>query len=210
MIETLYTTFITWIESDVVLLGACAAWLAAFFTGEGGGILVLAYALEGTIDTSVALVFIFLGSLSADMFWYLVTASTLRPWFEKYFKKASVKEPKKVSLPVLEYAKRHPYSVLLLIKFLVGLRLVLTIYIAARKDIPFGKYFVCNIIANILFVAALYGIALSVHATLGNTLDIKNNISHAITLVVIVVVGSQIVLRIGERVIARYLARITK
>ncbi len=196
-----------WITSDATLLGALAAWLATFSLGEAGGIFILTYALSDTIDLNVALVFVFLGSFSADMFWYGVTVSALRPWFEKRFKKRQKDTDAALTIPMINYAKKHPYIVLLLIKFLMGLRLILTITIASRRDISFSTYLLCNIVANILFVGALYSISSFVHESVGDALDLKNNIFHLLTLIVIIGVGSQILFRFSERFVTQYITR---
>lgn len=206
MIESITSVFGVWMESDAVLVGALASWLITFLLGEAGGIFALTYALNGALDVPVTLVFVFLGSLSADMFWYAVTVSTLRPQIERRFRKKSTSEQRSFLRSILRYADTHPYTILLLIKFLLGMRLILTIFIATRRDIPFQKYLVCNIIANILFVTTLYGIAVLLHASVGDMLDLRNNIFHIVALVIIIAAGSQALFRIGERFIVRLLS----
>jgi membrane protein DedA with SNARE-associated domain len=212
MLQTFYQTLVAWVESDTVLLGALAAFVVTFLTGESGGIIVLTYAHSGTINIPVALTFVFLGSLCTDIFWYIISACTFKPWLEKRLKikGPDAQEIKKLPLPIMEYSKQHPYVTLLLSKFLFGMRLVLTIYIATRKDISFNQYLICNILANILFVAVLHGIAYFIYQGTGQAFDIKNNLFHAMTLILLVVIGSQILLRINGALISRYLSKSLK
>ncbi len=206
MIEAFYTLLQTHIQSDLVLVSAFTIWLITFLSGENGAIFILAVALNHFIDLPLAIVFIFLGSLSADMFWYLVTISTLRPWIQKRFQQKTQTEAQSHA-SLFSLAKNHPYTVLILIKFLVGLRLVLTIYIASRTDIPFRRYFICNVIANILFVGALYGLSWLISMGVGGVLDVKNNLFHLITIVLVITVGTQLIIRSLQRPLERLLAR---
>lgn len=206
MLEHIQTILETLVQSDLVLVSALTVWFIVFMSGENGAIFILALAFSGYIDPSLAVVFIFLGSLTADMFWYLITISTLRPWIEKRFRKSTEVQAKSHA-SLFSFARAHPYTVLILIKFLVGLRLLLTIYIASRTDIPFRRYFICNVIANTLFVGTLYSLSWLISIGVGGVLDIKNNLFHLLTVLAIITIGTQVLIRLLQKPIERLLSR---
>ena len=206
MLEHAHTILETLVQSDLVLVSALTIWFLVFLSGENGAIFILALTLSGYIDSSLAVVFIFLGSLTADMFWYLVTISTLRPWIEKRFHKSTEVQAKSHA-SLFSLARTHPYTVLILIKFLVGLRLLLTVYIASRTDIPFRRYFICNVIANVLFVGTLYGLSWLISIGVGGVLDIKNNLFHLLTVLAVITIGTQILIRLLQKPIEQFLSQ---
>ena len=207
MDSTLVTVIEHLLHSDVVATGAFGAWLATFLTGENGALLVLALAEGGYLPLPIALSFTFLGSLSADLFWYLVTVGALRSWFERRFPRTFGNDAQKESRPFFSIAERHPYLLLTFIKFLVGVRLVLTVYIVAKKRIPLRTYIIINTVANAIFIGVLYAlVALSSHGA-SHTVGAGGNVKHLLTTIVVVVVGVNVFLRLLEHLVARVLKR---
>jgi hypothetical protein len=153
VVENAIVLFQSLMQSDAWMLKSLAAWSSTLFLGESGALPVFLLSFQGFMHPASAAFFVFLGSMTADLFWYFMTVSAIRPWYLKFLaKKLSAEE----SRPFIISAEKYPYLMLVLIKFFVGIRLFLTIHIVTKKNISFHTYFVCNLLANILFVAVLF------------------------------------------------------
>ncbi|QQR64574.1 hypothetical protein IPH92_03360 [Candidatus Kaiserbacteria bacterium] len=203
MLEAILSQTEIYLQSDIALVSLFVIWLITFLTGENGALLALVLAFQGYLPIQDAILFSFLGSLSADIFWYGMTVSTIRPWIEKKFKK---KFPKKVEAEQRSFfalADTHPYIVLVFIKFLVGIRLFLTVYIISKKNIPFIRYVIVNVFANILFIAGLTLLAWFFSESTEYAFKTEQTITHLFTLIVVVSIGGNIVLRFLEKVVLK-------
>lgn len=201
----MFDTFIQFLnsllQSDFVLISAFAVWLSTFSLGENGALIAFTLSLQGFIDPLLAMSFVFLGSLSADLFWFIMTTSAIRPWYERRFKKPEA--TKEAAGPFLGIAEKHPYGVLVIIKFLVGIRLFLTIYILTKKHIRFGAYLICNVLANILFTGAVYLLAFSFYKGAEHVLSTEHTITTVITMLCIVGIGGNLLIRLVSNVIVK-------
>ncbi len=206
MFETPITFIQALYHSDVYAVTAFASWFATFIAGENGALFSIIFALQGFIPVSDALLFSFLGSLSADLFWYGVTISTIRPWLDRRIKK-KMSEGKMEEKPLFSVADKYPYVVLVFIKFLVGIRLLLTIYIVAKRKIHFHLYLLCNVLANILFIGVLYGLVWSLNTWTDRALETSQNITHFIAAIVVVGIGVHILFRIFEHYLIGFFKR---
>ncbi len=204
MLDTFLTFLNSLLQSDTTIISAFAVWLSTFSLGENGALIAFTLSLQGFIDPSIALCFVFLGSLSADMFWYVMTTSAIRPWYERRF--GTSKTAKEAAGPFLSLAEKHPYGVLVIIKFLVGIRLFLTIYILTKKHIRLSAYLLCNILANILFTSAVYLLAFSFYKGAEQVLTTEHTITTVITMLCIVGIGGNLLIRL----ISALVVKITK
>ena len=208
MFDTFLNFINTLLQSDLVLVSAFAVWLSTFSLGENGALVAFTLSLQGFIDPFIALFFVFLGSLSADMFWYIMTTSAIRPWYERTFKKPKASES--TAGPFLRIAEKHPYGVLIIIKFLVGIRLFLTIYILTKNRISLSAYLICNTFANILFTGAVYLLAFAFFKGAEQVLTTEHTITTIITMVLVVGIGGNLLIRLVSALVlkvthARYL-----
>lgn len=156
-----FTEYLTFFMTLTPVLGVFFAWAAAFFLGETGIILVLVGTLSQGTVLPLMLISVYAGSFLSDLFWYGVARTPLGYTMRTH---ASLKRMTRLAVtyaPILTFAERRPYTVLLMSKFLVGFRLVFTLYIAQRKDISFLAYVCGNLVANVFFIGALYALVQS-------------------------------------------------
>jgi membrane protein DedA with SNARE-associated domain len=198
MLENLSAAFTLWIQSDIYIFKVYVAFLASFFTGEGGGVLVLTYAFDQLLDLPTAFIAVFLGFLCADIFWFIVVKLSIRTrLFRNHFStKLHALPPLRIF--IFEYAKKHPYTILLFSKFIAGLRLILMIYIVSQPQTRWWKYLIFNILGDLFFTIVLLGIAKGIHVSSTPYLDIQSNISHIILLFIVIGVVSQILVQSGR------------
>ncbi len=175
--------------------------------GENGGLLSISFAHQEFIPLSIALVFTFLGSLSADLFWYFVTVTTISPYFNRWFKKPKNVKKNNDNKQFFELANKRPYLILIFIKFLVGVRLVLTIYIVAKHKIPFVKYLLCNVVANILFVGVLFTFVWTMSESLGLAGGGDNSLFRVVTIIFFITLIGNLVMRLFHKIIIKLLER---
>lgn len=205
MLEAIFTNLEQLISSDTSALSAFAVWFITFIGGENGGLLSIAMAFRGYIDISEALVFTFLGSLSADVFWYGVTMRTILPVFDRWSAKKKKQAKDSDGLQFFSIADKHPYLLLIFIKFMVGLRLILTIYVVAKHRIPFYRYLLCNALANTLFVLGLYILVWFFEQGTEAAMGIERGFSGLLTMILLVTVGGNILLRLLRRAVTQSL-----
>lgn len=188
-------------QSSLILWGPLVVWPVVLFTGEGGAVVAFAFAAQGYINPISAAIFAFLGSFSADLFWYFATTGAIKPWFVRRTTKTPIIEEK--SRAFIGLINNHPYILLIILKFLMGIRLMLTLYILTKKHIPFKAYFLCTFLGNLLFIAVLFPIGWLLGKGLGGALILQKDISGVITLILVVGIGGQILFRIIQRLFLR-------
>ncbi|MDP2838312.1 MAG: VTT domain-containing protein [Candidatus Moranbacteria bacterium] len=194
MSDDLFATIGPWVQSSLVLWGPLVVWPVVLLTGEGGAIVAFAFAAQGYLDPASAIVFAFLGSFSADLFWYYATTGAIKPWFIRRAAEKPLDEEK--SRAFIGLVENHPYILLIILKFLMGIRLMLTIYILTKKKINLKAYFLCTLLGNLLFITILFPVGWLLGKGLGESLFLQKNISGTITVILVVGIGSQIVFRI--------------
>ncbi|MDD2766927.1 MAG: hypothetical protein PHH40_04200 [Candidatus Moranbacteria bacterium] len=202
MNDALFSTIGLWMQTSFLSLGSIIVWPVVFLWGENGAIFAFAFASQGLISPESALIFSFLGSFCADLFWYAVTASTLRPWFQKREEKKRLE--KKESLIFIKLIDNHPYIFLVILKFLMGVRLVLTLYILTKKKVPFFTYFILTFLGNILFIIVLFPLGWLLGKGIGDALSLGQSLSSFATLFLCVGIGSQILFRLIRYLIIRF------
>ncbi len=135
--------------------GVFGVYLGTFFLGENIILIALLLSLQGYLDVWTVVIYSFLGSLSADLFWYFFGNA----FFTHQKILTFIEERKKSSKMINFLLKQNLLITFTLIKFLVGIRLILTLGFILIKKISFVRYFFLCILSNSLFVLALYGFA---------------------------------------------------
>lgn len=205
MFETIFTLVEGWLYSDISMMSAFAIWFVTFIAGENGGLLSVILAFHGYFGFFEALFFTFLGSLSADVFWYFATTKMIIPLHQKWFKKKLEKSKVSQNKSFLKAVDRHPYLFLVFIKFLVGVRLLLTIYIVIQHRISFRAYLICNVIANTLFVAGIYTLAWFFSESMEYAFQAGEHITGILTTVFVITVGGNILFHLFRYLVFRSL-----
>lgn len=135
--------------------GSASAWLAVFCFGENGALVVFALTSQGIMAPVPTFVWAVFGTLSADLFWYGVAKIKFR-----YSTKLPAPE-KKQPLPInmiTNLLNAHPLIAMICIKFLVGLRIFLILYISHRAIFSFRRYLFLNALGGIVFMSVLFPI----------------------------------------------------
>lgn len=153
--------------------GIFVLFFGTFFLGENVILVAFILAAQGYIKFNHAIPIVFLGSLSADLFWYFFSGLFL----SKYQIQNFIEDRKNYLNKLIHLIlKKPPLLVFTFIKFLVGIRLILTLAFIMMKKISFGSYLLLCVISNTIFISALYGIALLTNKGI-NVLPFYHNVS---------------------------------
>ncbi len=183
--------------------GALVATIATFLSGENAALALFALSAQGYIHPIKALFFVFCGSMLADIFWFVVTEYVLRPYYEKKGGVSFALRPKnKTEEKVLRRIDTHFFWMLIFIKFLIGMRLVLTIYIVLKNKIPFYKKVAYDAAGTIIFLAVLFPIGFLFGKGVSSIFSYTENIMNIISLVVSIIVFMFIAKKIMVSVIS--------
>lgn len=190
-------------QLTLVAYSAATVWLGAFLLGESGMLAAFALAAQGHLAVGTAIIWAFLGSLSADIFWYLIIEKVIKKRDKTYFQKKSDTE---IQMLLIRLADRHTFLVLTFIKFLVGMRLLLTIYIVLMKHIPFKTYLLLNTIGTVFFIAVLFPLGWFLGKGLSSALSFEHGFIGIISVVALVL----ILFHIAQRLIVLAFSRAGK
>lgn len=193
IIQTVYELFVEygWI---IMIIGV-------FLLGESVSIAVFALAGMGFIGPSWALILVFTGSMLADIFWFYMAEFVFRERFEKFL---IIRQEKKTFSLIVQLLDRHFFWILIMIKFMMGLRLILTIYIALRMKVPFIKKIFINGLGTILYLSVLFPIGWYLGKGVQLSFAGGQNAYHFIP-IIIILVGIIIIL---PRIIIMHLKKI--
>ncbi len=186
-------------QSSLSAYGAMVVWLGVFLSGETGILAASALSAQGHIDLWTVVVWAFLGSLSADVFWYWMIEKIIKKRNKKYFQKPA--SPKAEAL-LIRLADRNTFFVLTFIKFLVGMRLFLTFYIVLKKHIPFRTYLFLNSLGTAFFIAVLFPAGWFLGKGISSALSLERGFSGVISIVVLVLLFSQVLRRVFAFVVS--------
>lgn len=189
-----------WMQASFAIWGSIIVLPVVFLWGENGAIVAFALSAQGYINPVSAAIFAFLGSFLADLFWYVACASALRPCVLKRTKQDL--KPEKPPSTLIGLARLHPYITLTILKFLMGVRLMLTIYILTSRKIPFRAYFICTAFGNLLFISVLFPLGWYLGKGLSHALALEKSITSIVTLMLVFGVGSQLVFYAVKRTIS--------
>ncbi len=168
--------------------GVLSVWLIVFLSGENGILASFAVAAQGFIAPIPTFLLAFLGSLSADIFWFLVGR------YSHSYRARHLADEEKTSdtLPLLRLLRTHTFLFMTFMKFLVGMRLFLTLYVARKLPISFKRYLVLNTIGTGVFVVALFPVGWWLGKGVSNALDIEHRITSVFTVIVLVLLIGQL------------------
>lgn len=144
-----------------------ATFFGTFFTGENA--IVTAFIISKNQFSSyfgIAVV-AYAATMAADVFWYLVG----RYGFIRLRKQETEQEQVFESM-FQRWFHKHLIFSLLIIKFLVGFRLVLTVYLAKKQELTLKRYLLFNSFGIILFIAVLFGVSWLVRREANDVLDL--------------------------------------
>lgn len=190
-------SFIQFLQEMLQNHGALVALVATFLSGENAALALFALSAQGYITPLKAIVFVFCGSMLADIFWFFVTEYILRPYYEKKGGVSLALRPKnKTEEKVLHLIDHHFFWMLIFIKFLIGMRLVLTIYIVLKNKIPFYKKVAYDAVGTLIFLAVLFPIGFLFGKGVSSIFSYTENIMNIISLIVFIIVFMFIVKRV--------------
>lgn len=182
--------------------GFLAIFTGVFFTGENAAIATFALASQGFINPYVALSTAFLASLSSDVFWFFIAEFVIKRHYPIFVEKL-VK--RKTRQPILRFVDRHFFVALICIKFLIGMRLALTMYIVLKNTIPFWKKVALNSFGTILFMSTLFPVGWYLGKGISGIASIQHSIVHTMTVIIGVLI---IISMIAPRALTRYITKL--
>ena len=183
--------------------GALVIVLATFLLGENAALAAFALSAQGYIHSLKAIVFVFIGSMLADTFWFLITECVLKKQYKKYLDLKLKNSNEKMLARLVD---KHFFVVLIFIKFLVGVRLFLTIYIILKNKIPFYKLAILNAIGTALFIAVIFPMGWFFGKGFSSIMLAGNWVIKVLSMVVFVVLFVSFLSRLVMFIVRRYLA----
>lgn len=177
--------------------------ISVFFLGENAALAVFALSAQGLIDPRTAFLWAFLGSFASDIFWFLMAEYVFKKYYERKIKEASNEKSNRFYMRLID---KHFFITLVLIKFLVGMRLILTLYIVLKNKIPFVTKVALNIIATALFMGVLFPIGWHLGLGSSDSLSIEQNLVRVMT----IVIGLIIMLHFLSKFAAKLIERVYK
>lgn len=162
--------------------------VGTFLLGENVALAVFALSAQGYIDPVSAIIFVFIGSMSADIFWFFMTEFVIRKYYEEHFtKKATKGEHKQFLIKLID---KYFFWVLILIKFLIGMRLILTIYIVLKNRIPFWRKVMLDAVGTVLLFTVLFPVGWFFGKGVSSVLSIQRGATGIISIIVFVFIFS--------------------
>jgi len=173
--------------------GAVTVAISVFFLGENAALAIFALAGLGLIDPVTAFMWAFVGSLLSDVFWFFIAEFVLRKHYEKRVKEAKQEESSKFLMRLID---KHFFWMLIFIKFLAGIRLILTIYIVLKNKIPFWKKILLDSIGTLLFMGALFPLGWYLGKGNSQSLSIEQGLGRIITGIVLIIIVSHLIIKL--------------
>jgi len=172
--------------------GAFTVAVSVFFLGENAALAIFALAGLGFISPVEAFLWAFVGSLLSDVFWFFIAEFVLRKHYEKRVKEAKQEESNRFFMRLID---NHFFWMLIFIKFMVGIRLILTIYIVLKNKIPFWKKVLLDSIGTFLFMGALFPVGWYLGKGNSESLSIEQGLERIITGIVLLIVISHLIMK---------------
>lgn len=128
--------------------------IGAFLLGENIILIAFLLSAQGYLEPSSTIIICFLGSLSADLFWYFF-GNIFLPDYKvlKFLENDKFYGNRFINLLL----RQNQLVTFTFIKFLVGIRLILTLGFVLIKKVSFFRYLLLCIISNSIFIIVLYG-----------------------------------------------------
>lgn len=195
----LITGLIQSLQEPLAHHGELIVAVSVLMFGENAALAIFALAAKGYIDPVTAFIWACIGSLASDIFWFFVTEHILRKRFGKYFE---TKE--KTSRLFMHLTENYFFWTLIFIKFLAGIRLMLTIYIVIKNRIPFSTKVILDAIGTVIFMSVLFPIGWYLGKGVSSALSIQQNITYVVSVVVGVLIFTVVAPKIAVRLFERF------
>ncbi|OGM95873.1 MAG: hypothetical protein A2816_00070 [Candidatus Yanofskybacteria bacterium RIFCSPHIGHO2_01_FULL_39_44] len=155
--------------------------IASFFLGENVTIPAFVLANQGYLDLKIVIIAAYCASLSADLFWYCICRLFFKKFdLDKWYNKANISN-QRIYKFVLD---KHIFFSITFIKFLIGLRLILTLALIMIKKFTFKKFFIFSVLSNIVLIFGLSILGLLVSRGI-DLLPIYRGISGIFTIIIL-------------------------
>ena len=192
------------VENLLVNYGAYTAAISVFFLGENAAIAVFALSFLGFINPLTAFFFAFIGSILSDIFWFFIAEFVLRKHYEKQLREAKETSSNRFFMNLID---KHFFWMLIFIKFMVGVRLILTLYIVLKNKVPFWRKIFLNSVGTIFFLGVLFPVGWVLAQGNQETLSIEQTIERIITGIFLLFLFSHVCIMIVKKILEK---RVTK
>lgn len=164
-----------------------ATFVGTLIAGENAILVALVFASgQPTLIYGGVLLTSYVATLLADMFWYAVG----RYGISSISRKVSSEDIPASALKRL--FDEHLFISILLIKFLVGLRVALTFYLAMKERLTPGRYLLLDSIGIFVFLAVLSGVAWLVNAGTGDAFETYQTIIRLVTALAVMMIATHL------------------
>ena len=158
--------------------------IISLFLGENATIPAFVLANQGYLNLTVVIVAAYLASLSADLFWYFICRFFFKKFdLEKWYRKTNISN-QRIYKFVLD---KHIFFSITFIKFLIGLRLILTLAMIMIKKFTFKKFLIFSVLSNVVLISGLSILGLLVSRGI-DLLPVYRGISGMFTIIVLSVI----------------------
>lgn len=192
------------IESLRILLehhGVLTTVVSVFFLGENAAVAIFALSAQGFIHPVTAVLSAFTGSILSDIFWFFIAERYLRHSYDEHLAKVTVKKSSRFFIRLVD---THFFWALIFIKFLIGMRLVLTMYIVLKNKIPFWKKVALNATGTTLFLAVIFPIGWYLGKGISSALSVQHGIAYTLTAIVAISIAATFLPKLIEKIIERF------
>ncbi len=164
-----------------------ATFVGTLIIGENAILVALVFASgQSSLIYGEVLLTSYVATLSADLFWYSIG----RYGLTSISRKAS---PENIPESALKRIfDEHLFASLLLIKFLVGLRVVLTFYLSMKERLTLGRYLFLDSFGIFIFLAVLAGVAWLVNAGTGDAFETYQTIIRLVTVLAVMMIATHL------------------
>jgi membrane-associated protein len=188
-------------ESALLAMGALKlgslsfiiSYLAPILGGENAVLVVAFLSAKGYFPLWIVIIFAFLGMISIDSFWFLMTRSKWAKKVKKWNRKSE--NYRKLEASIEKMSHKNDIFILLISKIMIGTRILILIYLGLRK-LTFKKFFLYNLIPTFIWSVALCYIGWFAGKGFYSLQKISNNLFITLTYVGIVIILFYVILRL--------------
>ncbi|MEZ4195398.1 MAG: hypothetical protein R3B53_03360 [Candidatus Paceibacterota bacterium] len=138
--------------SDYALI---AVFVSVFFLGEVAIFVSLVLAQQGVFSLEFVFVSSLLATISADTSWFLISRFFPQRLIPRAFRQVT---PPPTITPYLHIIRDKAFLSILFLKFFIGTRLAIIVYLA-QQSISFFRFFIYNFIGAFIYVLVITSIA---------------------------------------------------
>ncbi len=156
---------------------------------------------QGTVRIAGVALAAMAGSFTNDMILYVIA----RHGFSRFFRSMGSETAEREEAIFDRLFLRKPFLSLLFIKFLFGVRLLLTVYLVAKKQIPLRSFMLYDAIGILIYVSVVGSIGILIAGGNDNIEDRYSWVVRTVTAVTLTVLALRLTGSFFERVIRRRL-----